>query len=100
MDAARSISATFSPPRVGLTVTKTGAGAGRITLTPPGTSCPGTTATCSSISQTYNVGDVVTVTASAPSGNVFVGWGGDCAPNATSSTCVLTMDRPRTLRAP
>jgi len=68
-----------------LTVTKAGPGTGTVTSAPPGIACG------SDCSDTYNAGQVVTLTA-APSAGFFVSaWGGACA-TSSGLTCTLTMN--------
>ncbi len=97
MDAAKSVTATFgtgseSPPPSGdtytLTVTKEGAGRGRVTSSPAGISC-GT-----DCSEAYASGTAVTLTATPASGSVFTGWSGACS--GTGSTCTVAMDAAKT----
>ena len=80
-----------------LTVTASGSGAGSVTT--GGLNCAravnATTGTCS-VGRGTN--SVVTLTATATTGNVFVGWsGGVCS--GTSSTCTLTMDADKAVAA-
>ena len=74
-----------------LTVVNSGTGAGTVTSTPAGVSCPGDCA------EAYADGTGVTLTASASSGSVFVAWGVACS--GTSSSCVLTMSADRSVTA-
>lgn len=45
----------------------------------------------------YASGTVVTLTATPPAGQSFLGWGGACS--GTASTCVLTMDGSKSVQA-
>ncbi len=74
------ITATFNENR--LTVTKAGAGSGRVVSAPTGIDC-GT-----SCSATFDTGTSVTLTATAETGSTFTGWSGACS--GSSSTCVIT----------
>ncbi|MFN9503734.1 MAG: Calx-beta domain-containing protein [Rubrivivax sp.] len=76
-----------------LTVSKGGAAAasGVVTSSPAGISCG------SDCSEAYSSGTSVTLTASAPSGTLFSGWGGACA--GTAATCTVTMDAAKTVSA-
>lgn len=69
-----SVVITVRPPLVTLTLTKLGNGPGGLFANPPGLS--------------YDLGTVVTVTASPVSGSVFTGWGGACG---GVGACVVTM---------
>lgn len=97
MSAARSVTATFNTAAVMrlLTMNKTGALAanGTVTSSPAGIACG---ADCT---QEYVNGTVVTLTASAPSGTLFGGWGGACTSAGTSPTCTVTMSTARTVSA-
>jgi hypothetical protein len=74
-----------------LTIRKFGKGNGTVISDPAGISCG------DGCSQSYEEGTVVTLTASADPGSVFVGWsGGRCS---GTETCVLTMDRNKTVAA-
>jgi hypothetical protein len=67
-------------------------GSGAVQLdNPPGARCSG------SCSYSYTTGTTVTLTADAVEGSFLAGWGGDCA--GTSYTCVVVMDRDRTVSA-
>jgi len=65
--------ATFNaaPTQKTLTISKAGAGKGRVTSSPAGVAC-GT-----SCAPTFNVGQVVTLTAEAVGDSTFSGWSGD-----------------------
>jgi hypothetical protein len=80
MDAAKSVTATFTPNQHSLTVTKTGTGSGTVTSTPAGIACG---ATCSAA---FLGGTPVTLTPVPASGSVFSGWSGDadCADGAVT----------------
>ena len=70
MDDARSVTARFDAMTYTLSVTRTGAGDGTISLTPAGIDC-GT-----ACSATYASGTAVTLTASVSGGATFTGWSG------------------------
>ena len=92
MDSARSVIARFDAP-VELTVTTSGAGAGRVTSAPQGISCARTAGTTSgTCTASYSAGTSVTLTAQPDTGtSVFTGWGGVCAHAGTSPTCVVSL---------
>ncbi len=74
-----------------LTVNRVGSGTGTVTSAPTGISC-GTTCTA-----TYNMGTMVTLTASAASGSTFASWsGGGCS---GSGTCSVTLTQAETVTA-
>ncbi len=84
MDAAKSVTATFSPQQFALTVSKPGAGSGTVTSSPTGINCG---ATCNA---NFNAGVMVTLTAAATAGSTFTGWsGGSCS---GTGTCQVTMN--------
>ena len=74
-----------------LTVTVSGAG---MVTGGTGIDCPA--ALCSEL---YIEGVVVTLIASANSGETFTGWGGDCTAAGTATTCVVTMSAVKTVSA-
>jgi Divergent InlB B-repeat domain len=81
---------TFTP-KVSLTVTKAGAGAGTVTSSPAGISCG---STCSAV---YASGMSVTLTATPAAGSTFTGWsGGVCS---GTGACTVTMSAARTVTA-
>ena len=93
MNAAQSVTATFTLNQYTLTVARAGNGAGNGTVTssPAGINCGGT---CSA---TYTFGQTVTLSASAPTGTTFTGWsGGGCS---GTTTCVVTVGADTTVTA-
>jgi hypothetical protein len=82
MEAAKSVTASFALQSFALTVTKAGSGAGTVTSSPAGISCPGT---CSAA---YFYNTPVTLTVHPGGKSRFGGWTGDCA---GTSTCVVSM---------
>lgn len=76
-------SGTPPPAQDTLTVSSAGTGAGTVTSSPAGISCPGT---CSG---SYAPGTPVTLTATPAAGSTFAGWsGGGCS---GTGSCVVTM---------
>jgi Divergent InlB B-repeat domain/Cep192 domain 4 len=81
---SRAVSgSTSAVASVALTVTKNGTGSGTVTSSAPGIAC-GT-----DCSESMPVGTPVTLTATAASGSVFMGWSGACS--GTAATCAWTM---------
>lgn len=78
MDAAKTVSATFSPIMHTLSVAVTGKG--RVTSSPAGVVCPG------ACTATFAEGTAVTLTAKPAAGYVFAGWTGACRSKAACST--------------
>jgi hypothetical protein len=91
LDAAKSVTATFTRNRHALDVTTGGTGGGAVTSDPAGIDCG------SDCAQDYDEGTVVNLTASPAAGSVFDGWGGACV--GTSSTCEVTLTAPRAVAA-
>lgn len=93
VNAATTVTATFNT--VGstflLTVTKAGTGAGTVTSSPVGISCP------IDCTESYSSGTAVTLTALPGSGATFAGWTGACT-NLTG-TCTVTMSQERSVTA-
>jgi len=82
MNSAESVTATFDPPSLPLTVTLTGSGSGTVSSAPSGITCG---ATCSA---SFTTGSQVTLTAAPAAGSEFTGWSGACT---GMSTCAVTM---------
>ena len=81
--ASTVVTAVFEPAFV-LSVSKSGAGSGKVKSAPTGIKCG---ATCSSV---YLDGAAVTLTAAPAAGSVFAGWSG--AACAGAGACTVTMD--------
>ena len=75
-----------------LEVEKLGSGQGKVTA--PGLTCVGKFCTGE-----YSSYEVVTVTATANSGSVFTGWGGDACSGITVTVCAITMTADTTATA-
>ena len=75
-----------------LEIEKLGSGQGKVIA--PGLTCVGKFCTGE-----YSSYEVVTVTATANSGSVFTGWGGDACSGITESTCAITMTADTTATA-
>jgi hypothetical protein len=82
MDAAKSVTATFSLLPRTLSVALAGNGAGSVSSTPSGIGCP---STCSSA---FDHGTVVQLNATAGANSTFTGWSGACT---GAGTCQVTM---------
>jgi hypothetical protein len=91
MDAAKSVTATFTLNTYVLTVSKSGTGSGLVTGSPTGINCG---STCSA-SHNYNTS--VTLTATPSSGSTFTGWSGSGC--SGTGSCVVTMDSAKTVTA-
>ena len=91
MTAARNVSASFTTGSFPLTVSKTGAGAGRVVSTPSGVDCG------SACAGTFGAGATVVLTANADDSSTFGGWSGACT-NA-GATCSVTLDAAKTATA-
>jgi hypothetical protein len=74
-----------------LTVSKSGTGSGIVTSSPAGIDCG---STCSA---SFAGGEKVTLTATADSGSLFIGWSGACS--GTNTSCEVTMDAVRSVNA-
>ncbi|MBI3802256.1 MAG: hypothetical protein HY282_00650 [Nitrospirae bacterium] len=90
MDAARSVTATFTLKTFSLSVAKTGSGTGTVASSPAGINCG---ATCSA---SYNSGTSVTLTATADANSLFTGWSGACS---GTGSCVVTIDGAKSVTA-
>ena len=74
----------------GLSLTLSGTGAGTVSSSPAGITCPGT---CSA---NFNSGTVVTLTETAAAGSTFAGWSGACS---GTGTCRVTMSAAKAVTA-
>ena len=83
MDAAKSVTATFSLKQFALALTPVG----------PGT----VSAQPTSANNMYNVGTVVTLTATPAANGQFTGWSGACS--GTAATCAVTMNAAQSVTA-
>ncbi len=94
MSAAEAVTATFNKTATtfALAVNEAGTGAGTVTSSPAGISCPAT-----SCSANYASGTVVTLTATASDGSTFAGWSG--AGCSGTGTCVVTMNAAQNVTA-
>ena len=88
MDAAKSVTATFTP--IQRTLTTSVLGSGSVTSSPAGIDCG------LDCSQDYDDGTVVTLTASPDAGWQFVGWSGACS---GLGSCTVTMDQAQSVTA-
>lgn len=84
-------SAGSTPPGNGNLLSVSVSGGGRVVSVPAGIDCG---ASCSS---RFAPEASVTLTATADTGRVFSGWGGDCA--GTAATCTVSMQAARTVTA-
>ena len=87
MNANRSVSYIFSFP---LTVAKAGTGAGTVTSSPAGIDCG---ADCS---ESFDAGQLVTLSQAATGGSEFTGWSGACS---GLGACQVTMSQVRNVNA-
>ena len=96
MNASRSVTATFNPQGVALTVMKAGTGSGAVTSseTPPKIDCE---ATCGAAAASYDSGTAVTLTAAPATGSTFGGWSG--CDTVSGTTCTVTMSASRSVTA-
>lgn len=85
MDGDRAVGAAFVP-LFPLVVSRTGAGSGAVTSSPPGISCG------DDCSAEYPDGTAVDLVAVPVSPSIFVGWSGDCS---GSAGCALVLAGPR-----
>jgi hypothetical protein len=97
MDAIKNVTATFMPTWT-LAVVKAGTGTGTVTGLPLGISSGVNCGTdCALDSADYLTDIVVTLTAAADAGNIFIGWsGGVCS---GTEPCTVTMDAAKSVSA-
>jgi hypothetical protein len=89
LNAIRVLINTAQPVPV-LTVTLAGNGSGNVTSNPAGIECPGTCL------WPFDVGTVVSLTATESNGSTFSGWSGACS---GTGACNVTMDTDQTVTA-
>ncbi len=94
-NAAQNVSANFARGGQMEPLQVTVGGAGSVTSNPPGINCAGSS-TCS---HSYPRGTVVTLSATAASGNTFVGWTGACSFAGSAPTCSGPMNAPQSVGA-
>ncbi len=92
MDQSRTVLARFVA-QYDLNVNFVGQGAGTVNLNPPDQNCL-STAVCS---QTYNEGEVVTVTAQPGGTAAFASWTTGPCTGSSNPVCVVTMNQAQTL---
>ncbi len=90
MDAAQSVTATFTLDRHDLTVNIEGTGSGIVNSDPIGIACE------SDCSETYDYGTVVTLTAVTDPLSSFLGWSGDCT---GTTDCLIMIDAAQNVTA-
>ena len=90
LNAAQSVTATFTRLTVPLTVAAAGTGTGTITSSPAGIACG---ATCSA---PFAMGSIVTLSATPSSTATFGGWS---VTGCTGTTCAVTMGVAQTVTA-
>jgi len=76
-----------------LVISKSGTGSGTVTSTPSGIDCGNT---CSA---QFASGNPVQLIATEDAGSTFTGWGGDCTPCGSNTTCQITMNGDMTCLA-
>ena len=91
MDRARRVRARFARPGPVLTVTKEGAGAGRVVSDPNGIDCGDECASG------FEEGSTVTLEATPQAGSRFEGWGGACS--GAEPICAVQMSGARDVTA-
>jgi hypothetical protein len=90
MNAATSVSATFTQSSFALSVSVSPSGSGAVGSSPPGINC-GSTCSASYLSNT-----VVSLTETPANGFAFAGWGGACS---GVGTCIVTMSAAQNVSA-
>ena len=85
LSTSQQVTATFNVNQTlpTLTVTLAGTGAGSVSSTPAGISCP---STCTA---SFSLGTQVTLTETPAANSTFAGWSGACS--GTTSTCIVTL---------
>ena len=91
LNSSEQVTATFNANAPMLTVTLAGTGAGTVSSSPAGISCP---TTCSAA---FSVGTQVTLTETPVTNSSFAGWSGACS--GTNSTCTVTLSASQQVTA-
>ena len=91
IDAAKTVTATFSRIQYALGVTTLGTGGGTVSSSPPGIDC-GTTCTAS-----FDAASSVTLTAAPDATSTFTGWAGSGC--AGTGTCTVMMTAAQSVTA-
>ena len=85
VDGAKSVQARFNLVTYPLTITRTGSGSGTVASSPAGINC-GSTCTAS-----FNVGQMVILTATPAANSAFTGWsGGGCTGTGPCTTTIAS----------
>lgn len=98
LDRPRSVTATFVPAPVALTIAGGGTGSGRVTSSPVGIDCAVTAGGAAGTGCRFEFpsGTTVTLTAVAAQGSTFGGFSGDCS---GTPSCSVVMSAPRAVTA-
>jgi phospholipase C len=91
LNSSEQVTATFNTNAPMLTVTLAGTGAGTVSSSPAGISCP---TTCSA---SFSIGTLVTLTETPATNSSFAGWSGACS--GTNSTCTVTLSASQQVTA-
>ena len=93
LSTSEQVTATFNLNQIlpTLTVTLAGSGAGTVSSSPAGISCP---STCSA---SFTLGTQVTLTETPAANSTFAGWSGACS--GTTSTCTVTLSASQQVTA-
>jgi hypothetical protein len=91
MNAAKSVTANFSPVTFRLRVSITGSGSGTVTSDDGQINCPG------DCEQVYDNGSMPTLTATAGGSSTFTGWSGDTCTG--TPPCTITIDADKNVTA-
>ena len=87
VSAARAVTAEFTATHFPVSVTLPGGGVGSVTSDLPGIDCPALDCTAS-----FSRSEMLTLSASANAGSIFVGWEADCLTFGDAADCELDMD--------
>jgi len=97
MSTPATVTTTFTATKP-LTVSKTGTGTGTVTSSPAGISCGGTS--CASVTQSFDSGTTVTLTATPDAGSNFTAFSSNCAPvSGVPTQCTILMSAAATVTA-